>query len=68
MTLAPNRHARGWPKVALLTWIELTDQTWRYCIEPMGRRDDVWVRRGYVELIQWVPLLADKLDTVRHNH
>ena len=53
MTIAPNRHNRGWPKVALLTYITETDQSWRFCIEPMGHRDAIWERSGYVELIQW---------------
>ena len=52
-TCARNRHDRGWPKFQLLTFVTITDQSWRYCIEPMGYRDTVWERSGYVELIRW---------------
>jgi hypothetical protein len=31
----------------------VTDQSWRFCIEPMGYRDVIWERSGYVELIQF---------------
>jgi hypothetical protein len=51
--LETNRHDRGWPRFQLLTWVTVSDQTWRYCIEPMGYRDTVWERSGYVELIRW---------------
>jgi hypothetical protein len=51
--IKPNRHDRGWPKVALITYIYETEASWRFCIEPMGWRDAVWERSGYVELIQW---------------
>jgi hypothetical protein len=51
--LLPNRHERGWPRAALISYIVETDQSWRFCIEPMGQRDAVWERSGYVELIQW---------------
>jgi hypothetical protein len=51
--LAPNRHHRGWPQIELLTFIVETDQSWRFCIEPMGYRDAIWERGGYLELIQW---------------
>jgi hypothetical protein len=53
LTLGVNRHDKGWPKVSLLTYIVVTDQSWRYCIEPVGYRDTVWERSGYVELIRW---------------
>lgn len=53
MTLTPNRHNRGWPRVAILTYIVEMEQSWRFCIDPMGWRDAVWERSGYVELIQW---------------
>ena len=51
--LAPNRHNKGWPRFQLLTYVTETEQSWRYCIEPMGYRDAVWERSGYVELIVW---------------
>jgi hypothetical protein len=51
--IKPNRHDRGWPKMALLTYTVEMGQSWRFCIEPMGRRDAVWERSGYVELIIW---------------
>jgi hypothetical protein len=51
--LEPNRHDRGWPRFQLLTYVTVTEQSWRYCIEPMGRRDTVWERSGYVELIRF---------------
>lgn len=53
MILAPNRHNRGWPNVALLTYITETDQSWRYCIEAFGYRDNVFRRASYMEIIQW---------------
>jgi hypothetical protein len=53
MRLTPDRHDRGWLKVALLTSIVITDQSWRFCIEPTGYRDAVWERSGYVEIIRW---------------
>jgi hypothetical protein len=53
VSLGVNRHDKGWPKVQLLTWVTVTDQTWRYCIEPMGYRDTIWERSGYVELIRF---------------
>jgi hypothetical protein len=54
VTLQSNRHDRGWPRVSILSYIAITDQSWRYCIEPMGYRDNVWERSGYVELIVWL--------------
>jgi hypothetical protein len=51
--LKPNRHDRGWPKVQVIMFLTVTEQSWRYCIEPMGYRDTVWYRSGYVELICW---------------
>jgi hypothetical protein len=51
--LHEGRHHRGWPRFQLLTWVTVTDQSWRYCIEPMGYRDTIWERSGYVELIRW---------------
>jgi hypothetical protein len=52
-TLTRDRHNRGWPRFQLLTYVTVTDQSWRYCIEPMGYRDTIWGRSGYVELIRW---------------
>jgi hypothetical protein len=52
--LIANRHDRGWPKAQVLTFITVTNQSWRYCIEPMGHRDVVWYRAGYVELVRWI--------------
>lgn len=54
LTLRVNRHNKGWPRVQLLTYVVVTDQSWRYCIEPMGRRDTIWERSGYVEVIVWI--------------
>jgi hypothetical protein len=51
VSLPANRHDRGWPKVQLLTYVTETDQSWRFCIEPMGYRDTIWERSGYVELV-----------------
>jgi hypothetical protein len=56
--LKPNRHDRGWSKFQLLTYVTVTEQSWRYCIEPMGQRDTVWERSGYVELIRFERLTA----------
>lgn len=56
MILTPNRHNRGWSKVALLTYIVEMEQSYRFCIDPMGQRDAIWERSGYVELIQWKKL------------
>ena len=53
VSLTPNRHNRGWPRVQLLTYVTITDASWRYCIEPMGYRDTIWERSGYVELVRW---------------
>jgi hypothetical protein len=58
--LAPNRHDRGWPRVEVITFVVETDQSWRFCIEPMGYRDTVWERSGYVELIVWKPTHENK--------
>jgi hypothetical protein len=52
--LTSNRHNRGWPRVQLLTYVTITDASWRYCIEPMGYRDTIWERSGYVELVRWI--------------
>jgi hypothetical protein len=60
--LAPNRHERGWPRVELQLFIVETDQSWRFCIEPMGYRDAVWERSGYVEIIQWKRLRRGMMD------
>jgi hypothetical protein len=49
-----GRHDRGWPKVQVITFVTKTDVSWRFCIEPMGYRDTVWYRSGYVEIIRWV--------------
>lgn len=65
-TLKPGRHNRGWPRITVLTYIVISDTTWRYCIEPMGTRDSIWERSGYVELIVWRKqnerLESDSLD------
>jgi len=65
MGLITNRHDRGWPKVSLLTYIVVTDQSWRYCIEPMGYRDAIWERSGYVELIKFKVLREVDYQTTR---
>ena len=65
MGLTTNRHDRGWPKVSLLTYIVVTDQSWRYCIEPMGYRDAIWERSGYVELIKFKVLREVDYQTTR---
>jgi hypothetical protein len=51
--IAPNRHNRGWPRVEVKTFTVEMGQSWRFCIEPMGYRDTIWERSGYVELIVW---------------
>ena len=51
--LTPRRHERGWRKIELQLSIVEMGQSWRFCIEPMGYRDAVWERSGYVELIIW---------------
>jgi len=54
--LADARHERGWPKVTLLTWTTESDQTWRFYIQAMGKRDNWVARGGGLEIIQWVRL------------
>jgi hypothetical protein len=49
-----NRHDRGWPKETVLTWIEITDQSRRLCVLAMGRRDTLFHRGDYMELIQFL--------------
>jgi hypothetical protein len=51
--LAPDRHNRGWPRVALITEIVVTDQSWRFCIEATGWRDTTFHRSGYLEIVQF---------------
>lgn len=63
LRLTPNRHERGWPKFQLLTFIAQYPSSERFCIEPMGQRDSVWERSGYVELIRWTPYTERNLPT-----
>ena len=61
--LPPNRHERGWPKYQLLTFVIQYPCSERFCIEPMGLRDTVWERCGYVELIRfhsYNPAIAER--------
>ena len=51
--LAPDRHNRGWTRVALITEIVVTDQSWRFCIEATGWRDATFHRSGYLEIVQF---------------
>ena len=61
--LPPNRHERGWPKFQLMTFVRQYPSSERFCIEPMGYRDTVWERSGYVELIRfhsYNPAIAER--------
>jgi hypothetical protein len=59
--LLKDRHNKGWPRVEVKTFIVETEQSWRYCIEPMGYRDVIWERSGYVELIVWKRLMVKEI-------
>jgi hypothetical protein len=56
--LKAGRHDRGWPKVTLLTWTTTSDQSWRFSVQTMGKRDNWSARGGWLEIIQWVRLKA----------
>jgi hypothetical protein len=60
-----GRHDRGWPKVEVITFIVETDASWRFCIEPMGHRDAIWERSGYVEIIQWKPRRTENKESTQ---
>lgn len=68
-----DRHDRGWPKVQLLTWTTKSDQTWRFHIQAMGKRDNWDARGGWLEIIQWLPRRTDddhcgpKVDSRAHR-
>jgi hypothetical protein len=37
--IAPDRHNRGWPRVALIMWTSESDQSRRFYVHAMGRRE-----------------------------
>jgi len=69
--LSPGRHDRGWPKVTLLTWTTRSDQSFRFHVQAMGRRDSWDARGGWMEIVEFLRMghaaQGEILDGVGHH-